>query len=111
MIIMATDEEILNSPDYCWYSPAEHHSACTHQNYCILNDNRHMLEVRISGILEKINHIKKLLHNISISDGNYEDDYSSLQKKLSIYEDDLRTLRLTEHKALTGELTGYAHND
>ena len=57
---MATDEEILKSLDYCWYSPAEHHSACTHQNYCILNDNRHMLEVRISGILEKINHIKKL---------------------------------------------------
>ena len=26
-------------------------------------------------------------------------------------EDDLRILRLTEHKALTGELTGYAHND
>ena len=36
---------------------------------------------------------------------------SSLQKKLSIYEEDLRILRLTEHKALTGELTGYAHND
>ena len=40
-----------------------------------------------------------------------EDDYSSLQKKLSIYEDESRILSLTEHKALTGELTGYAHND
>ena len=47
----------------CWYSCGADnpHIACTHQNYCIFNENRNLLESRITELENELKDIENQL--------------------------------------------------
>lgn len=97
----------MSGSNTCFYSEGSKHDCCTHQHYCIFNDKRIALEKQIKNLLDKRLLHRQQLENLQTGECYTEADYETTKKELKIIENDLRQLRLFEHKILNKEIKGY----
>lgn len=95
----------MNKKDYnqCYYSPTEKHDLCTHQDYCIFDENRVLLEERIKHLSDELAQ--------AINDYNFirEEgtpncaDYEATKMKIKILNEDLKRLEEFKERRIGGK--------
>lgn len=91
----------------CYYSEGGRHKCCTHQHYCIFNENRVRLEMKIMDNWREYYSLKKLYNSYLKGDYTGELDYDFLLKKLNIVKSNISRLVLFEKKIIDGDVNGY----
>lgn len=93
----------------CYYSEGGKHDCCTHQGYCIFNENRVKLEQKIGDTLREYYELKKLRD--SYLKGYYcgNIDYDFLLKKLNLLRHNISRLVQFKDKIINNEVDGYGY--
>lgn len=93
----------------CWYSCGADnpHNDCTHQNYCIFNDNRTLLESMINDLEIELGDVENQLtqyHQI-----NTARNYNELMKQKTLITTDLEELRHLRNQIIDKEVREYGY--
>lgn len=93
----------------CYYSPGDDkHDACTHQHYCIFNNNRIQLETDITKLENELHQRIYDLKFIKNEGTNNSADYEATKNRIKILNADLEHLRNHRNKIIENkEVKGY----
>jgi len=118
---------ITDKNSICYYSKGTQHKCCTHQHYCIFNNNRHTLEQDIHQLEQKITtfeNIKNAAINGEIiyhqeldpyyttngTDVKLEDKFlNALNVKIDNLKYDLKNLINFRLDVIHGKIGGYGY--
>ena len=93
----------------CYWSPGEdQHECCTHQHYCIFNNNRIQLETDITKLENELHQRIHDLKFIKNEGTNNCADYEATKNRIKILNSDLEHLRKFRKKIIENtEVKGY----
>ena len=93
----------------CYWSPGEdQHECCTHQHYCIFNNNRIQLETDITKLENELPQRTHDLKFIKNEGTNNCADYEATKNRIKILNSDLEHLRKFRKKIIENtEVKGY----
>ena len=96
----------------CYYSPGtDKHSTCTHQHYCIFNENRINLEKDITKLENELHQRITDLKFIKNEGTNNCADYEATKNRITVLNTDLEHLRNFRNKIIENkEVKGYDYN-
>lgn len=102
----------MNDLNTCYYSPGpDKHSCCTHQHYCIFNENRINLEKDITKLKNELHQRITDLKFIKNEGTNNCADYEATKNRIRVLNTDLEHLRNFRNKILENkEAKGYDYN-
>lgn len=91
----------------CMYSCGSDnpHSACTHQNYCIFNENQTILESKIAELERELNEVENQLTQYHLIYTNK--DYYELLDEKTLLVNDLEELRQLRNYIIDNEVKIY----
>ena len=100
---------MMSKINTCYYSPGEDkHSCCTHQHYCIFNQNRIRLETDITKLENELHQKIYDLKFIKNEGTNNSADYEATKNRIRILNEDLEHLRKFRNKIIENkEAEGY----
>lgn len=95
----------------CYYSTGtDKHSCCTHQHYCIFNENRIRLETDITQLENELHqriHDLKFIKNEGTKNSA---DYKATKERITILNTDLDNLRKFRKEIIENkEVKGYGY--
>ena len=95
----------------CYYSPGQHdhHSCCTHQHYCIFNENRITLEKQINNLSNELHYHTKALNALKTGRNYTNANYKVTKERIKLLNEDLGNLRNFEKKIKNKEVKGYGY--
>ena len=99
----------MNDLNTCYWSPGtDKHSCCTHQHYCIFNNNRIQLE---TDILKLENELHQRIYDLKFikNEGtNNCADYEATKNRITLLNNDLENLRKFRNKIIENKgVRGY----
>ena len=99
----------MNDLNTCYWSPGtDKHSCCTHQHYCIFNNNRIKLE---TDILKLENELHQRIYDLKFikNEGtNNCADYEATKNRITLLNNDLENLRKFRNKIIENKgVRGY----
>ena len=99
----------MNDLNTCYWSPGtDKHSCCTHQHYCIFNNNRIKLE---TDILKLENELHQRIYDLKFikNEGtNNCVDYEATKNRITLLNNDLENLRKFRNEIIKNkEVRGY----
>ena len=99
----------MNDLNTCYWSPGtDKHSCCTHQHYCIFNNNRIQLE---TDILKLENELHQRIYDLKFikNEGtNNCADYEATKDRITLLNRDLENLRKSRKNIIENtEVKGY----
>ena len=102
----------MNDLNTCYYSPGhDKHSCCTHQHYCIFNNNRILLETTIHELETELH--KRIIDLKFIKNEGTDNcaDYKATSERITILNKDLEQLRKSRNNIIENkEVKGYGYN-
>jgi len=93
----------------CSYSTGGKHNVCTHPHYCIFNERRWKLEVKLTALLKEYRELKKL-KNSYILGYTCNTSYDTIIRKLKLTEESIARLNQFKKKILNEEVDGYGYD-
>ena len=102
---------MMSKINTCYWSPGkDSHSCCTHQHYCIFNQNRIQLETDINKLENELHQRIYDLKFIKNEGTNNCADYEATKERIKILNADLEHLRNHRNKIIENkESKGYGY--
>ena len=99
----------MNDLNTCYYSPGDDkHNNCTHQYYCIFNNNRIQLETDIHKLESELHQRIYDLKFIKNEGTSNCADYKATMNRITILNTDLENLRKSRNNIIENkEVKGY----
>jgi len=96
----------------CYYSPGtDKHECCTHQHYCIFNNNRIQLDHDITRLETELHQRIIDLKFIKNEGTNNCADYEATKERITLLNRDLENLRKSRRNIIENtEVRGYGYN-
>ena len=98
----------MSDENTCYYSPGDDkHECCTHQHYCIFNQNRVKLEKKITSNWREYYKLKRTYGSYLKGYYTGDVDYNFLLKKLKMVKSNISRLVAIKEKIIRGDIDGY----
>ena len=102
----------MNDLNTCYWSPGnDKHTCCTHQHFCIFNENRIRLDNDIHKLETELHKRITDLKFIKNEGTPNSADYEATRERITILNNDLEILRKSRQKIIENkEVKGYGYN-
>ena len=93
----------------CYYSKGSKHECCTHQHYCIFNENRWNLEKQLMKNWREYSELKRLHNSYLRGDYHGDIDYDFLMRKIGSVRQNISRLTQYRTEIIEGKVKGYGY--